>query len=191
MLEKDTLIKVRNRDNGTVGYCIPELGNLRREFARNETKELTMDELRKLSWVPGGRDLLVNYLVIENAEAVAEILGEVEPEYSYTEEDIRNLLLNGSLDAFLDCLDYAPEGVLGIIKDMSVSMELNDVAKRKAILEKTGFDVTKAIEINKMDAEEEEEVSETKQRRVSQEDTATATTGRRTAAPKYKSVTLK
>ena len=196
MLEKDTLIKVRNRDNGTVGYCIPELGNLRREFARNETKELSMDELRKLSWVPGGRDLLMNYLVIENAEAVAEILGEVEPEYNYTEADVKNLLENGSLDAFLDCLDYAPEGVIGIIKDMAVSMELNDVAKRKAILEKTGFDVTKAIEINKLDAEDEEEEVEVKQRRVAPETTTTtaASTGRRTTAPtttKYKNVTIK
>ena len=32
MIENSTLIKVKNRDNGTVGYTIPDLGNLHRNF---------------------------------------------------------------------------------------------------------------------------------------------------------------
>ena len=48
MLAKDTIIKVTNRDNGTVGYRIPEM-NIRRLFQRGEVKEVTMEELRKLS----------------------------------------------------------------------------------------------------------------------------------------------
>ena len=32
MIEKDTLIKVINRVNGTVGYTIPDLNNLHRSF---------------------------------------------------------------------------------------------------------------------------------------------------------------
>lgn len=193
MLENNTLIKVRNRDNGIVGYVIPELNNLRREFAKGETKEISMDELRKLTWTSGGKALLQDYLIIENPEAVVELLGEVEPEYNYTEKEIEDLLLNGSLDAFLDCLDYAPEGVIGIIKDLAVKLELNDVAKRKAILEKTGFNVDSAITINK-ESQEENAETETKTRRVAAPTVNTSEqTGRRAATPtteKYTNVTF-
>ena len=47
MLDKNTLVKVTNRDNGSVGYSIPDLGNLQRRFEAGETKEVTAEELRK------------------------------------------------------------------------------------------------------------------------------------------------
>jgi len=53
----------------------------------------------------------------------------------------------GSLDEFLDCLDFAPDVVKDMIKDISVTLPLNDVAKRDAIKEKLNFDVARAIEI--------------------------------------------
>lgn len=56
-------------------------------------------------------------------------------------------MTTGTLDQFLDCLDFAPESVKEIIKDMAVDLPLNDVRKRNAILDKMGFDVNKAIEI--------------------------------------------
>ena len=146
MIEKDTLIKVINRVNGTVGYTIPDLNNLHRSFQANESKELTMEELRKLSYIPGGDVILRDCLVIENSEAVAVLWGEVEPEYNYTEAEIKELLEHGTLNQFLDALDFAPKGVIDLIKDYAVKLELNDVAKRKAILDKTGFNVTTAIE---------------------------------------------
>ena len=43
MLDKNTLVKITNRYDGRVGYSIPDLGNLHRGFAPNETKEVTMD----------------------------------------------------------------------------------------------------------------------------------------------------
>ena len=65
-------------------------------------------------------------------------------------------------------------------------MEVNDITKREAILKATGFNVTKAIEINK--ASQEEEATEEKVRRAtpinaSKEVTAAAPTRRTT--PKY------
>lgn len=153
MLDKDTLIKVKNRDNGRVGYTIPDLGNLHRDFSIGEEKEITMDELRKLSYIPGGKILLQDCLLIENDEAIKELLGEVEPEYKYSEKEIKYVLQNGTLDQLKDTLDFAPLGVVDLIKDMAVKLEINDIAKRDYILKKTGFNVTKAIEINKETAE--------------------------------------
>ena len=54
-----------------------------------------------------------------------------------------------------DCLDFAPNGVIDLIKSLAVSLKIDNVSKRKAIQEKTGFNVTKAIEINEETEEEE------------------------------------
>lgn len=191
MIDKNTLITVTNRQTGTVGYKIPDLGNLHRNFQPNETKEITMEELRKLSYMPGGKYILKNCLIISNEEAIKELLNNnVEPEYFYTEDEVKNLLLNGSLDALKDCLDFAPTGVIDLVKKLAVSLEINDISKRDAIKEKTGFNVTSAIEINKETKEENEEVVKT--RRVEPVSTAkTNESGRRTAPPKYKITTVK
>lgn len=185
MLDKNLTVKVTNRDNGTVGYVIPELG-VTRTFAIGQTKELTFNELEQLSFIPGGEYILKNCLVIENEEATKELFGKVEPEYFYSEEDVKNIMLKGSLDEFLDCLDFSPVGVKEIIKKLAVDLPLNDMEKRQAILDKMNYDVTRAIEIKntKYDGDEEAETTTTT-RRVAK---PVEESGRRTATPKYKVV---
>ena len=158
MINKDTLIKVINKDNGVVGYTVPDLG-VHRNFYPGETKEVTYEELEKLSFIPGGMVILKELLEITDREAIKQLFSkEPEPEYHYTKDDVKQLLLTGTLDQFLDCLDFAPEVIKDMIKDMAVDLPLNDMAKRQAILEKMGFDVTKAIEIKntKYDSGEED-----------------------------------
>ena len=198
MLENNTMIKVTNRDNGSVGYTIPDMNNLHRKFQSGESKEVSMEELRRLSWIPGGQYLLENLLVIENKEAQQELLPSVEPEYDYTREDIEDLLTKGSLEQVQDCLDFAPQGVVNLVKEIAVKTELNDIQKREAILAATGFNVSKAIEINKESANTEETApaAPTGRRAAPIKITATetstveksgdkVTTGVRRAAPKY------
>ena len=179
-MEKSTLIKVLNRDNGAVVYSIPEMNGLKRVYQAGETKEITFEEIEKLSYIPGGMELLQDCLVIlDNDEAIKRILGHVEPEYSYTKDDVINLMKNGSLDEFLDCLDFAPEGVKDLIKTLSVELPLNDVAKREAILNKLGFNVDNAIRI-KRESEEPTKEEPTARRRVqkTQNKTSTSTSRR-------------
>lgn len=182
-MDRNTIIKICNRDDAAVFYDIPEMNGLHRVFQPNEVKEVTLGELIKLSYEPGGMDLLRNNFILNNKEAINMILGEVEPEYNYTPADIKNLLLNGSLDEFLDCLDFAPEGVIEIIKNMAVELPLNDVAKRQAILNKTGFNVTNAIEIKKeVEADVEKPAAAPAKRRVTKKvesSSAEETKGRR------------
>lgn len=147
MITKDTMVEVINKFGGTVGYDVPDLG-VHRNFNPREKKEISFDELEKLSYIPGGKIILTDYLEIKNEEAIRKIFGkDFEPEYHYNDVDIVALMVKGSLDQFLDCLDFAPESVLETIKEVAVNLPLNDVSKRKAILEKLGFDVDKAIEI--------------------------------------------
>lgn len=189
MLDKNEIVKITNRYDGRVGYSIPEMGNLRRSFASGETKEVTMDELRKLSYLPGGQALLDRYFVVSNEQAVTELVGDVEPEYYYTDEDVKRLLLTGSLDELKDCLDFAPKGVIELVKKYAVELKINDISKRQAIKAATGFNVDMAVYINEETSEER--IEEKKERRVATKKAETTTTGRRTAAPtsKYKVVT--
>lgn len=184
MIKSNQIIKVTNRDNGHVGYTIPDLNNLTRTFAANETKEITMNELRKLSYISGGKVLLKDYLVLDNKEAIEELLNKVEPEYFYTEEDVKNLLENGSLDALKDCLDYAPIGTIDLVKKLAVELPLNDVAKREAILEMTGFNIDSAIMVNKATQEDKNNNEHTIRRvNTTQETVSEKPTGRRTEIP--------
>ena len=180
-MEKNTPVKVLNRDNGAVVYSIPEMNGLRRVFQAGETKEVTFEELQKLSYIPGGNELLrENLVIIDQPKAIEELLGRVEPEYSYTKTDVVKLLKQGSLDEFLDCLDFAPDGVKELIKTLAVELPLNDVAKREAIFNKLGFNVDAAIRIQKQANEVETEKDQSKpSRRVQKVQEKPASTSRR------------
>ena len=112
----NTQVKVTNRSSGRVIYKIPEHG-IRREFEANETKLLPYQELVWLSYRPGGRNLMAKMLLIQEVKATQALNIHTEPEYFMTEADVIKLLRDGSLDELKDALDFAPEGVVQIIKD--------------------------------------------------------------------------
>ena len=180
-MNKNTKIKVRNRCGGSLTYKLPDMNNFVRTFAKGETKELPFEEIQKLAYIPGGEYMLQHSLVIENLEAREEILGQVELEYDYDEKDIEKLLINGSMDQLLDCLDFAPKGVIDLVKQIAVKIELNDMRKREAIFKKTGFNVNNAIKINQESNETvEQEDAAAPARRVAQTAAAPAEGVRRT-----------
>lgn len=180
-MESSKILKVKNRSASLAVYSIPEI-NIRREFAPGETKNIAYGELEKLSYQPGGRAIMQNFLQIIDPEATGDLGINREPEYDLSEQQIINLMTKGSLDAFLDCLDFAPVGVIDLIKKFSVSLPLNDIDKRDALKKKTGFDVTVAL-ANMQKEKEDMDVPtvESKERRVKIE---SAPEGRRTI-PKY------
>ncbi len=182
MIDEKKIVRVTNRDNGHVGYRIPDMNNLVRDFSANETKNITVEELKKLAYISGGPTLIRDYLIIDDEEVVKEILGQVEPEYYYTENDVRALLLTGSLDALKDCLEFAPKGTIDLVKKLAIEMPLNDIQKRDAILEMTGFNVNAAIMVNEETKEETEDTQ--KVRRINESaKQEVKSTGRRTAIP--------
>lgn len=193
MLNNNDKIRVENRDNTLVGYIVPET-NIIRRFEAYETKELTMGELRQMIQVKGHRNIIKNHLIIHNKEAVEELMPDAEPEYYYNSKDVDFLLTRGTLDQLLDALDFAPEGVINLIKDEAVKVKLDSMDKRTAILNKTGFDVTKAIEIRALsETADEAPVRARRAAPIGEETTETTEPEapvRRSAAPRYK-VTIK
>jgi hypothetical protein len=93
---------------------------------------------------------------------------------------------NGSLDEFLDCLDFAPPGVIDLIKKFSVSLPMTDFQKVNALKAKTGFDAAAALKHvmeEKEDDGQDTILKTSGERRVKKEESADAP-ARRTA-PKY------
>lgn len=182
----NTTCLVKNRGAAHVSYRIPEDG-IRRSFAPGETKEISYKELEKLTYQPGGMIILSHYLQIMESDVIKNFGIHTEPEYHMDEAQVAALIKTGSLDAFLDALDFAPIGVIDLIKKLSVNIPLMDMAKRKALKEKTGFDVDAAL--RHIDEEKEDNgntiLKQTGERRVK---TETAPAGRRTT-PKYNIIT--
>ena len=90
----------------------------------------------------------------------------------------------GSIEEFLDCLDFAPPGVIDLIKKLSVSLPLADIQKRQALKTKTGFDCDAALKHVMEEKEDDGEntiLKTTGERRVKKEEVPA---GRRTT-PKY------
>ena len=194
MIKDDTLINVRNRNNGTTGYTLADGAKETRLWAENEVKKITFAELKRVSYLPGGAELLRDYLVIEDPAAIEALnVGidiQEQPEYLYTENEIRDLLFNGSLDELKDFLDFSPDGGIEIAKQIAVNEELPDMRKRKIISEATGFNINTAIEINDMmkDSSIAEDAAPKKQRRVAKETEAAPTPEKPTRRTNYKIV---
>ena len=186
------LVEVKNRgDAGSVGYTIPDRG-IWRSFSAGETKKIELEELQALQYVPGGDYILKHFLMIRDKDALSALNIITEPEYFYTEKEVKELLTTGTLDQLKDCLDFAPEGVIELIKTMAVKMQLPDTLKRAAIEEKTGFSINNAIMVNKvMDEEPEVKEEQKTTRRATPITTGEEKPARRTNLPKYNVVTVK
>ena len=152
MIEDNVLITVRNRNAGSTRYTLDD--GTSRFFEYNEIKKVPFGELKTLSYSHGGQGILRDCLIIEDKDALAYLNMEVEPEYYYSEKEVKEILLNGSLDQLEDTLNFAPEGVIEMIKKLAVELEIPDTRKREMIYKKTGMNINNAIYINKVMAEE-------------------------------------
>jgi hypothetical protein len=141
-------MKVKNRSAHRVGYTI--LNGPRRVFNAGETLEISIEEIGQLMYQPGGRVLIEKYLLIpEEGRQALNWEQDIQPEYDYTEEDITNIMLKGSLDEFLDMIDFAPEGVITLIRKLAITLPLNDMNKMEAFKNKFGYDIASAIKHQK------------------------------------------
>lgn len=188
-MDKNKIYEVKNRSSSVVVYSIPEDG-VKRTFQPGEIKRVSFGELEKLTFQSGGQMIIDNYLLIKDTEPLQDLNVRPEPEYYLTEPQIVDLIKEGSLDQFLDCLDFAPAGVIELVKDLSIKIPLSDYQKRQALKDKIGFDLDAALrhieeEKAEMKADSENAIEPSApKRRVKTEET---TSGRRTDG-KYKIV---
>lgn len=184
MIDKSKLIPVRNRNNGRTGYYLSNSRANRTWERTGQVMNIPFGELQELQWTDGGDFILKNLLIVEDKEALEELNMSVEPEYYYTEKDVENILLGTtqeSLDRLEDLLNFAPTGVIELAKDIAVKKQIPDIRKRDLISKKTGFNVSKAIEINITCAPDE--TAEPADKKVERKVSVSASTAATPSAP--------
>lgn len=187
---------VTNRSASRVHYSVPELGIKSRDFQPGESKQITYAELEGLSYIPGGKELIRDYLLIKDIPVRNEFVGHVEPEYNMTSAEVKDLILHGSLDEWLDALDFAPEGVIDLIKTLSVELPLTDTRKMDAFKEKKGSDLARMIRAKQEEEAERaatqaqgaQEIAQRRRTQPQQEAEVPQNPARRTSGSKYKVV---
>lgn len=154
-MEQNKICIVTNRSTGIVTYRVPEM-NVARTFSPREVKRVPYVELEAVSMQPGGRELLHNYLFVQDADVVEALIQETPdtlPEYFLSEDRLRTWMEESDLDEFHDALNLAPDGIKDLIRKFAVELPLNSYDKRQEILDILGFDVNAAIELSKEDRE--------------------------------------
>ena len=186
------MYRVKNRGASTVVYKIADKG-IRREFKPGQIMQISSEELEELTFQPGGTLILSQFLQIMDLDGIQAARIKTEPEYHYSEHDVAKLITSGSLDAFLDCLDFAPISVIDLIKKLAVEIPMVDIQKRKALKEKTGFDVEAALKHIEEDKEDTQKTilktDNGGERRVKNDVPAGRRTAAPAAAPKYNVIT--
>lgn len=145
-VSSDTLVEVRNMmDHKQV--LIDKNTRTRYVFGPQQTKTLSAGELRSMAYVPGVLSMLYDgKLRIKNKDLCVEFNIPVDvPEYDMTQDDVDDMLLNKELDYLLDALDWAPEGILELIKNRAIALRITDIVKRKSISDALGCDIDNMI----------------------------------------------
>lgn len=176
MIRDDKLIPVQNLTASTVSYIIPETNNVRRFSGQQLRRDITAGELRSLYGTKGGRVLIEDYLGIKDKELATEfnISTDVfEHEYSWTQNEVDDVLQTGSLDALKDALEFGPEGIRQLIIDRAIELRIPDNNKLAVIQEFTGRDVGNMIKLDKELENPKEETSSRGTRRVTSNKTDT------------------
>lgn len=171
-MTEQKLIQVRNLVDHNVVIPDPE-AHRRYSFQPYEVKKIDEETLRRLSYRYGVLYMFKNCLCVEDDELAREFgvaEDSLEHEYKWTQTDIDNCLLNGTVEELLDALDFAPEGIVDTLVQRAIDLKINDVSKRKAILDKTGKNIDSMIQlVEQYNAATgvEEEKPKTRQRRAS------------------------
>lgn len=124
-LHGDYMVRVSNLSRKRVVYSVPEL-NLYRDFRPADgntidTKALSFHELYLLANSPGGEKLIWDNLQIKDNDVRKALNLPEDPEFDYSIEDIKKLVVEGTEEEILDALDFGPFFVASQIKNILIT----------------------------------------------------------------------
>lgn len=152
-------IKVENRSGK---YLVDSIPNTNIKFTwvkQGSFVFLTEGEIKELYYKPGGK-LFFQNLIIHDQKLREELIGEVEPEYYYTQKEIDEILLNGSIDQLRDALDFSPKGGVDLIVNRAIKLKIPDHNKRMVITEFTGHDINSSILFDDVEDEKDNKIEQ-------------------------------
>lgn len=184
LIKDETKVQVSNMTDHEIGYSLTS--GVKRYIRPGVSIAVSAKELRDLRAESGGEAMIHDFLRIENKSMRKEFgIDDDLIEYDWTQKDVDDVLLNKEIDYLLDALDYAPAGIVDMIKTRAIELEIPNMNKRKAIQDKTGVNITSCIE-NAKAYNEANDVTEApkKARRVrkTSEETSSTTKTRRVKA---------
>lgn len=183
------LVPVTNRDNGLV--CLKLSNNKLIEFNPGQTRKVSIDDLIEANSSTGNRVILRDYLVVQDKEALDILEMEPEPEYFYSEKEVRKLLAEGTIEQLEDCLNFAPGGVIDLLKEIAVETKLPDMRKRELIAKKTGFNLDNILLVKKQLEAETEKPKEDKEKNSRKAEPISAESGSKRKAEPIKTTETK
>ncbi len=114
-------VKVWSLGAGQTAYELQDPA-VNRTWRPGELKIITFHELYSLLNHPGGQFLLTHRLQVRDNK-VREALGlPLDPEFLYTEDDAKKLVIEGNKDRILDALEFGPVGLASMIKHHAVNL---------------------------------------------------------------------
>ena len=116
---------------------------------------LTEQEIKNIINTPGGRNIIENYLIVNDKDLLDKMKIDVQPEYFYTKEDVKKLLEEGTEDQLKDAIDFAPEGTKELIADVAVEERIPNLNKIETISKGTGRDIASQIKTSDVSSTEE------------------------------------
>lgn len=183
-LNLQTKVKVSNRSDGSVGYKLDALHIKRHWRHPGDYINIPIEELLELKSSRGTKYILDHLLKIEDNAARALVFDEapLPPEYDYSEAEVEQLLYAGTNEQLYDALDYAPDGVLSIIRTKACQKLPDTMAKIEAINKKFNISLV-TIYQNGVLAKQEDSAEEEKapvERRTAPIEVPKKTTTRKT-----------
>ena len=112
-------VKVWAIGAGLVTYALVDPA-ITRVWRPNELKVITFHELYQLANTAGGMQLLYDRLQIRDNKVREALQLPLDPEFLYTEEDAKNLVINGTEAEVLDAIEFGPMGLTSMIKHHSI-----------------------------------------------------------------------
>ena len=149
-------IKVENRSGKYLVTSIPNTNITFVWVKQGSFVMLTRDEIKELYYQPGGKIFFDN-LIVHDSKVCEELFGELEPEYYYTEKEIDEILLNGSIEQLEDALDFSPKGGVDLIVKRAIELKIPDNNKREVITKFTGHNIDSSIRFH--DSENNKEIN--------------------------------
>lgn len=148
--------EIESKYNGYLTVKDPN-SSINREFPYCGFKmKLTKEELESISYVNGGRYILENYLIIKDPEIIKALQLNLEYEDSFTKEQLKDLLLNGTIENLQDTVNFAHEGTIMLLKDLALELEINDIRKIELIGKALGINIQSIKELDKESKEDGE-----------------------------------
>jgi len=161
MIKDSFVVDVYNMSNEIVTYKLDE-EKIRRRFDPFEVKKISAGELRRLFYIPGGAELLQNYLCVRDDELAQEFgVPEDMVEYNWTIEDIDRVLLKGSEDELADALEFGPIGIKNVIQDRAIALKIKNLDKRQLINDYLDVNITSMIDFLEADNDTQEQTDST------------------------------